>query len=78
MSKLTDLEYDALADEYAREAPALSGDSGYLTRLRERALVNELLGPDFSRIVSAEANARSTSPAEIIRTAIRNQLVATL
>jgi hypothetical protein len=72
--ELTDAEYNALADEYAENPPELSGRPGFITQLRQRALVNELLDPNFARIVNAKARALSVPPAEIIQSALKGQL----
>ena len=74
MERLTDKEYEALADEYEKNPPALSGQPGYLTQLRQRALVNELLEPSFARLVTAKASALSVSPSEVIQEALKVQL----
>jgi hypothetical protein len=74
MERLTDEEYEALADEYAENPPALSGSPGFITLLRQRELVYELLGPDYARIVNAKANALHVSPTEIIQSALERQL----
>ena len=76
MDMMTKEEYEeltALAKEFAETPPALSGKPGFLTQLRERALVNELLSSDYARIVCAKANALSLSPAEVIQQALKKQ-----
>ena len=73
MARLTDEEYEALAREAEDNPPELSGKSGYLSQLRERALVGELLSSEYSRIVCVKANAMSVSPAEVIQQALKNQ-----
>ncbi|MDR1042789.1 MAG: hypothetical protein LBL54_02665 [Clostridiales Family XIII bacterium] len=75
--ELTDAEYEALADEYAEHPPELSGQPGFITQIRQRALVNELLDPSFARIVNAKARALSVPPAEIIQSALKGQLAKT-
>ena len=76
MTKLTEEEYQELSDSYAKNAPELSGNPGYLTRLREAQLVNELLEPDFARAVNAKAAALSVLQSEIIQDALRDKLAA--
>ena len=73
--RLSDKEYEDLSIEYEQNPPELSGDSGYLTYLREKALVTKLLPPDYARIVNMKAMALSLSPSEVIQLAIREQLV---
>jgi hypothetical protein len=62
MSRLTNKEYAALAEEYEKNPPELSGKPGFITQQKQRALVNELLDPNYARIVNAKANATSMSP----------------
>jgi hypothetical protein len=73
MRRLTNEEYEALAKEYEADAPTLSGKPGFLTTVRERTLVTELLPPDYARIVNAKAKALSMTPAEVIQFAIKGQ-----
>ena len=73
MARLTDEEYEALAKECEENPPTLSGKPGYLTQLRERALVGELLSSDYARIVNVKASAMSMSPAEVIQHALKKQ-----
>ena len=71
--RLTNEEYEALADEYAKNPPELSGQPGFLTQLRQRALVNELLDQKYARIVNEKARVMSVSPSEVIASAIREK-----
>ena len=73
MARLRNEEYEALAKEAEENPPELSGKQGYLTQLRERALVSELLSSEYARIVCAKANATAKSPAEIIEQALKEQ-----
>ena len=72
-TRLTNEEYEALAEEYAKNPPELSGQPGFITQLRQRALVNELLGQKYARIVNESARALSVSPSEVIASAIREK-----
>jgi hypothetical protein len=74
--ELTDEQYDALSDAYANQAPSLSGKPGFLTSLREDLLVDELLEPEFARIVKAQSMLREVPPSQIIQQAIKQALVA--
>ena len=74
--RLSDKEYEELSLEYEQNPPVLSGKPGFLTFLREKTLVTELLSPDYARIVNMKAKAMSLSPSEVIQYAIREQLVA--
>ena len=73
--RLSDKEYEELSLEYEQNPPVLSGKPGFLTNMREKTLVTELLSPDFARIVNMKARAMSLSPAEVIQFAIKEQLV---
>jgi hypothetical protein len=74
-NKLSDKEYDELSLEYEQNPPKLSGKPGFMTNMREKTLVTELLPPDYARIVNMKAKALSLSPSEIIQYAIKAQLV---
>jgi len=73
--RLSDNEYEALSQEYAQNPPALSGNPGFLSNLREVRLVRELLPPDCARIINMKAKAMLLSPSEVISYAIKKQLV---
>jgi len=73
--RLSDNEYERLSLEYEKNPPKLSGKPGYLSLMRERALISELLSPDYARIVYAKANVMSLSPSEFIQYAIKAQVV---
>jgi hypothetical protein len=73
--RLSDKEYEELSLEYEENPPKLSGNSGFLTTLREQLLVTELLSPDYARIVNAKAKAMSLSPSDVIQYALKAQLV---
>jgi len=73
--RLTDNEYEALSLEYSKKPPELSGNPGFLTNLRQQALVVALLSPDYARIVNIKAKALSLSPSEVIQYALKEQLV---
>jgi len=72
--KLSQQEYEKLSIEYETTPPELSGKAGFLTVLREKALIAELLPPDCARIVFMKAKAMSISPAEVILHSIKSQL----
>ncbi|MCL1816793.1 MAG: hypothetical protein FWG43_04235 [Clostridiales bacterium] len=73
--RLSDKEYEELSLEYEQNTPELSGKPGFLTNMREKTLVTELLPPDYARIVNMKAKAMSLSPSEVIQYAIKEQLV---
>ena len=73
--RLSDKEYEELSLDYEQNPPELSGKPGFFTTMRERALVSELLPPDYARIVNMKAKAMSLSPSEVIQHAIKEQLV---
>jgi len=74
MKKLTEQQLEALAEEYAKNPPPLSGQPGYFTRKREQALIIELLGSDYARVINSRAKALSVSPSDVIRSALKDQL----
>jgi len=73
--RLSDKEYETLSLEYEQNPPKLSGNPGFLSHIRETKLVSELLPPDYARIINMQAKAMLLSPAEVIRYAIKKQLV---
>jgi hypothetical protein len=73
--RLSDKEYEELSLEYKQNMPELSGKLGFLTNMREKILVTELLPPDYARIVNMKAKAMSLSTSEVIQYAIKEQLV---
>jgi len=74
-TRLTDKEYENLSLEYEKNPPKLSGNPGFLTNMREKALVEELLSPNYARIVNIKAKTLSLSPSEVIQYALKEQLV---
>ena len=74
-SKLSNEEYETLSLEYERKPPALSGEPGFFTNMREQMLVTELLSPDYARIIKAKAKAMSQTPSEVIQNAIKMQFI---
>ena len=72
--RLSNSDYEALSLEYEVNPPELSGMPGFLTNLREQALVAKLLPPDYARLVNARASIMSLSPSEVIQFAIKAQL----
>ena len=73
--RLSDKEYEELSLAYEQNPPELSGKPGFLTNLRERTLISELLPPDYARIINVKAKAMSLSPSEVIQFAIKEQLM---
>ena len=73
--RLSDKEYENLSLEYEQSPPKLSGNLGFLSHMRETKLVNELLPPDYARIINMKSKAMLLSPAEVIRYAIKKQLL---
>jgi hypothetical protein len=73
--RLSDKEYEELSIEYEKNPPELSGNPGFLSKLREQTLVTELLSPDYARIVIMKAKALSLSPSDVIQYALKAQLV---
>ncbi|MCL1918287.1 MAG: hypothetical protein FWG14_08225 [Peptococcaceae bacterium] len=73
--RLPEEEYEKLSLEFEEAPPALSGKPGFLTAMRERTLIAELLSPDYARIVYTKAKVMSLSPSEFIQHAIKAQLI---
>ena len=73
--RLSDKEYEDLSIEYELNPPRLSGKPGFLSHMREIKLVNELLSPEYARIVNMKSKAMLLSPADVIRHAIKMQLL---
>ena len=73
--RLSNSEYDALSLEYEINPPELSDMPGFLTNMREQMLVSKLLPPDYARLVNTKANLMALSPSEVIKYAIKAQLV---
>jgi len=74
-NKLSDIEYENLSLEYEKNPPRLSGKPGFISYLREKNLVNELLSPDYARIIIINAKVMQLSPSEVISHAIKKQLL---
>ncbi|MCL2420234.1 MAG: hypothetical protein FWD03_00075 [Defluviitaleaceae bacterium] len=75
-NRLSDKEYEDFSLEYDQNPPRLSGKPGFLTNMREKKLVTELLPPDCARIINMKAKAMLLSPSEVIQYAVKEQLVA--
>jgi hypothetical protein len=73
--RLSDLEYDKLADEFAANPPELSGKPGHITLMRQKKLVEQLVSANFARIINLQAEQRAVSPSEIIESAIEFQMI---
>jgi len=73
--RLTNKEYEDLSHEYEQTPPELSGKPGFLSNMREKQLIMELLPPDYARIINMKAKAMLLSPSEVIQYAIKEQLV---
>ena len=73
-NRLSNAKYEELSLEYEQNPPKLSGKPGFLTAIRERTLISELLSPYYARIVYAKATTMSLSPSEFIQYAIKSQL----
>ena len=72
--RLSDKEYEKLSLEYEQNPPKLSDKPGFLTIIREKALISELLSPNYARIVYMKAKVMSLSPSEFIQYAIKAQV----
>jgi hypothetical protein len=77
-NRLSQQEYEKLSLEYETNPPKLSGKPGFLTTMREKTLISELLPPDCARIVLTKAKAMSLSPAEVIQYSIKKHLTKTV
>ena len=72
--ELTNEEYEKLSDSYVDNPPKLSGKPGFITIMREKALVDKLLSAKYARIIKVQAEQMSVSPSDIIESAIQHQL----
>ena len=72
--ELTNEEYKKLSNGYVANPPKLSGKPGFITIMRERALIDKLLSAKYARIIKVQAELMSVSPSDIIETAIQHQL----
>jgi len=70
-----ELGLSILSLQYEQNPPALSGKPGFLSYVRETKLINDLLPPDCARIINMNAKAMLLSPAEVIRYAVKKQLL---
>jgi len=76
--KLTNKEYEDLSFEYEQNPPKLSGKPGFLSDLREKKLIADLLPPEYARIINAKAKTMLLSPSEVIQYAIKEQLLGSV
>ena len=74
-TRLSDMEYEKLSIMYEQSPPRLSGQPGFLSHMRETRLINELLPPDYARIVTMKSKTMRLSPADVIQHAIKEQLM---
>ena len=74
-ARLSNSEYEALSLEYEMNPPELSGKPGFITNMREQMLVEKLLPPDYARMVISKAHTMELSPSEVIKYAIKAQLI---
>ena len=72
--ELTNEEYEKLSDSYVADPPKLSGKPGYITIMRERALIDQLLSAKYARIIKVQSEQMSVSPSDLIETAIQFHL----
>ena len=73
--RLTNHEYEKLSLEYEQNPPELSGKTGFITAMREKALISKLLPPEYARIVNVKASAMSMSPTEMLQFLIKEHMV---
>jgi len=73
-NRLTDNEYENLSLKHEQNPPKLSGKPGFFSSMREKRLVEELLSPEYARIINMKAKATLLSPSEVIQYAIKEQM----
>jgi hypothetical protein len=71
---LSDEEYEALSDDHVANPPTLSGRPGFITTMRQKALIKELVSLECANLISIQAEQESVSPSVIIENAIKFKL----
>ena len=74
---LSEEEYEALSDDHVVNPPTLSGQPGFITVLKQKALLKELLSSECANLISIQAEQESVCPSEIIENAIKYKLLHT-
>ena len=74
---LTEDEYEALSDDHVVNPPTLSGNPGFITILRQKALLKELVSSECANLITIQAEQESVCPSEIIENAIKFKLLHT-
>ena len=72
--RLSDEEYEALSDDHAANPPELSGNPGFFTTLRQKALLKELVSSECANLITIQAEQESVCPSVIIENAIKFKL----
>ena len=71
---LTEEEYEKLSDDHVENPPTLSGKPGFITMLRQKALLKELVSSECANLITIQAEQESVCPSEIIEDAIKFKL----
>ena len=74
---LSEDEYGALSDDHVANPPTLSGNPGFITVLRQKALLKELVSPECANLITIQAQQESVCPSEIIENAIKFKILHT-
>jgi hypothetical protein len=73
-TELSEKEYEALSDDHVVNPPTLSGTPGFITTMRQKALLKELVSLECANLISIQAEQESVCPSEIIENAIKFKL----
>ena len=74
---LSEEEYEALSDDHVVNQPTLSGKPGFITTLKQKTLLKELVSLECANLISIQAEQESVCPSEIIENAIKFKLLHT-
>ena len=74
---LSEEDYEALSDDHVVNPPTLSGKPGFITTLRQKALLKELVSFECANLISIQAEQESVCPSDIIENAIKFKLLHT-
>ena len=72
---LSEEEYEALSDDHVVNPPTLSGRPGFITVMRQKALLKELVSPECANLIAIQAEQEALCPSEIIENAIKFKLL---
>ena len=74
---LNEDEYEALSDDHILNPPSLSGKPGFITTIRQKVILKELVSSECANLIFIQAEQESVCPSEIIENAIKFKLLHT-